>query len=279
MDQSTPVDINHVSPSYQSGGAKGEVPPVQSTQPSFVSARRLSTKGLFVLGILIALLVGSFFAVSELLKKPEKPLTRVETGPKLVMMPPLISAKVGETAEIRITLDTQTDTVSAGELHLTYDPSAVRILGFTVGSILPVELTKFSDTSGTAVVALGALPTSPYKGADTVGTLQIKILSAKQSSLEFANTTKIASVGKNTNSLMSSAGTVCMGLDTVSSSPAASMKKKGADTVDVPLFPNVPPAQEVLEQKTAAIAAEAKKPAVLQWFHSFQTWLADAFHL
>src|SRR3972149_7273203 len=87
----------------------------------------------------------------------------------LAVNPSLKSCTSGETFPLQISLDTGTASVTAVELHLTYDPTAVEVLSFTPGSPLPVILAPAVFANGSLSVTLGVQPTSPFNGVGFIG--------------------------------------------------------------------------------------------------------------
>lgn len=127
------------------------------------------------------------------------------TSSVLALSPATKTATVGETFSIGATINTNEDTVSAAEFHLTYDPSAIQIIDFTPQTGL-VVLVPETHANGTIAVTLGVPPTAPFKGAGIVGTWTVKALANKQSSIAFTSTTQVAALGKSTNALASTNG-------------------------------------------------------------------------
>jgi|GEM_PF-3513908 len=160
---------------------------------------------------LFMLFTGAVIGVTIMTSQQNIRSRAAATGTALALSPATKTAKIGDTITIGATINTGSDTVSAIELHLTYDPTAIQILSFTPGTLLPVVLTPESHAKGIISVTLGVEPTSPWKGAGIVGTWSIKILADKQSSLNFANSTQVAAIGKTTNTLASSTGSTITG--------------------------------------------------------------------
>ncbi|MBI3955456.1 hypothetical protein HY338_03360, partial [Candidatus Gottesmanbacteria bacterium] len=132
-------------------------------------------------------------------------------GPVLALVPATKTLSVGETFSEGIIMNTNADTVSAVELHLSYDPTAIQILSFTPETPLPIVLVPETHANGTFSVTLGVQPDKPFKGAGIIGTLNLKILASKQSSLNFTSKTAVAALGKTTNALVSKTGTAIKG--------------------------------------------------------------------
>jgi len=140
-------------------------------------------------------------------------------GPRLALLPATKTQTVGETFSVVITMNTNTDTVSAAQLHLSYDPTAIQILSFTPGTQLPVVLVPETHANGTIAVTLAAKPPTPFKGAGVLGVLTVKVLTAKQSTISFTNATQVAAQGKNTNVLASKTDSIITGVVMVTPTP------------------------------------------------------------
>lgn len=180
--------------------------PIEPEKPT-TPKRKIKITSYIVPFVILVGLVASLGIITNSLRKPQETRSRAtNNGPKLSIEPAAKNAKVGDTFTLGVALNTQGDTVSAVELHLTYDKSAIQVTGFTPGTALPVVLTPATFTDGTIDVTLGAQPTSPFKGADVIGTITAKLLAAKQSSLTFADTTAVAAIGKTSNSLSGKTG-------------------------------------------------------------------------
>ena len=159
-------------------------------------------RSLLVSVFTITVVMIGLLSTMTLLRKPQDIRKQAaSTGPKLSFEPSKKSAKVGDTFPLGISLATGDDTVSAVELHLTYDESAIQIVSFTNGTKLPTLLKPETHGNGVLSVILGAHPTAPFKGTDIVGTVNIKITGNKSSKINFAGNTAIASIGKNNNTL------------------------------------------------------------------------------
>lgn len=171
--------------------------------------------------LFMVVLLGGLSTTLYYLKMPQDTRNRAATtGPTLSIEPAQKRVKAGESFPVGISLTTGDDTVSAIELHLTYDPTAVEFVSFKNGDKLSVVLEAESHGNGEIKVTLGTQPTAPFKGATIVGTLTLKQLSTKASSIAFAPATKVASIGKSENSLSGSTkGDITIG-DTSSTQPS-----------------------------------------------------------
>ena len=129
------------------------------------------------------------------------------TGPTLAIIPDSTSLTVGGSATLGISINTHEDTVSAAQLHLTYDPSSVQVLSFDPQTALPVVLEQASFANGDITVTLGANPDQPLKGSAIIGNITIKLLTDTSSTISFAEDTIVAALGKDTNTLAGATGT------------------------------------------------------------------------
>ncbi len=158
-------------------------------------------KRLLVLGsVFLAGIIG--IVVTLLLLRTSQDLRSQASlsGPTLSLVPSQKTGVVGESFPVNILVDTHTDSISAVELHLSYDSKLLKITGFTTGSILPVVLKPESHDASTINVVLGVRPESPFKGSGILGTLNVQILGTS-SDVKILSTTQVASIGKTTNTL------------------------------------------------------------------------------
>ncbi len=166
---------------------------------------------LLLLPIVLLLFAGIALVLLSQQKTQDVRSRAAAGGTTLAMAPAAKTAAVGESFAVGVTMNTGMDTVSAAKLHLSYDPAALDIVGFTPGTALPVVLVPENHTNGVLSVTLGASPTSPFKGADIVGTWTMKVRAAKQSSLQFTNATAVAALGKTANTLAGASGSTIIG--------------------------------------------------------------------
>lgn len=181
-----------------------DTPTMMIQKPRTGLSRFLSFKSiLFTILVLGGLAVG----IASLNTKADVRSKATLSGPTLALSPATKSLTVGETATAGILLNTDTQSVAAVELHLTYDPSALEIVSVTRGTVLSVALGTESHANGAISMAMGSDPSTPYKGSDIIGTITYKALKAGTSSLSFAQTTQVASIEVDTNALTGSTGT------------------------------------------------------------------------
>ena len=120
--------------------------------------------------------------------------------------PASISTSAGNTFTVNININTNGDSVSAAELHISYDPSFLEGQSITAGSILPVVLLPGTISAGTAAITLGSQPTSPITGSGILATLTFKALKSGSTNISINNTTQTASIGKTGNTAGSLSG-------------------------------------------------------------------------
>ncbi len=195
-------------------------PAVLSTPPQEVSAP-ISRRRLPVIHLLVVLIfiVGLGVGLVALNLSQDIRSKAGNDGPKLSLFPATKTQTVGESFSVVITMNTNTDTVSAAELHLSYDPTAIQVLSFTPGAQLPVILVPETHSNGAIAVTLAAKPPTAFKGAGVLGVLTVKALTAKQSTISFTDATQVAALGKNTNALASKTDSIITGVAAITPTP------------------------------------------------------------
>ena len=195
-------------------------PAVLPTPPQEVSAP-VSRRRFPVIHLLVALiLIGGLGVGLVALSLSQDIRSKAgNDGTVLTLLPAAKTQTVGEKFSVVITMNTKTDAVSAVELHLSYDPTAIQIVSFTPGTQLPVILVPETHSNGAIAVTLAANPPTPFKGAGVLGILTVKALTAKQSTISFTGATQVAALGKNTNALASKTDSIITGVATVIPSP------------------------------------------------------------
>lgn len=123
------------------------------------------------------------------------------SGASLSLVPATKDIKSGDTFQLGVMMNTSTDTVSAVDLSLSYDPNSVQISKFNKGTPLPIILVPEKYSNGVATVTLGCQPTSPYKGTAVIGTYEVKILNSTNSEIKILRSTIVTGIGKKENIL------------------------------------------------------------------------------
>jgi hypothetical protein len=111
------------------------------------------------------------------------------------------SVNPGDTFTLGISLNTGDDTVTATELHLSYDPE-LQVESFNKSDYLPVILNVASFGNGKATLVLGCDPTVPRKGSGIIATISFKALTVGSPSVRFDQETQVAALGKDSNALL-----------------------------------------------------------------------------
>jgi hypothetical protein len=188
--------------------------------PQFHHGSFSRKKSMLPMILFTLLLAGGLGAGRIYMNKSQDVRSRASNdGPVLTLSPSTKSLGVGHITPIGITINTHDDTVSAVELHLTYDKTAIEATGFAVGTVFPVILKQPVFANGTLDVILGVEPTTPFKGSGIVGTINVKSLAAKSGAIQFTDNTKVAAIGKTTNVLASKTGSMITG--TVAATPTS----------------------------------------------------------
>ncbi len=102
-----------------------------------------------------------------------------------------------------VKIDTGGNTVTAVELHITYDGTKLQGVSITKDASLSQELVAGVINNGTASITVGSSPTTPIQGTGTVAVLVFKALSPGTAQIGFADNTQAAGVGEQGNVLQS----------------------------------------------------------------------------
>ena len=202
-----------------------------------ISKKRLIT-GLMILGFIITGLVANSFT-----NKSSKDIrTRATvTGSTFSLSPATKQFVLNGTFPIGIILNTNANIVSATDIRISYDPTAVEIISFTPGTRLPVILTPETHGNGVLSVTLGAQPTTPFQGSDIIGTFQVKMIAMKASTIAFTNETIVTSIGKTGNTLTAKTGTTITTNGVTDSSSATTITPTATATLTpTPTATNTP---------------------------------------
>ena len=96
-----------------------------------------------------------------------------------------VSTSVGETFQIKVTIDTGTDDVKSADAWISYDPAILHAETEEDGTFFS-QVNKDLSTSGKAYVS-GMVddPTQPVKGKGTIATITFKALTDGIDTLKF----------------------------------------------------------------------------------------------
>lgn len=207
-----------------------DIPSEQTIQPIPPQKEVTHSRRPSVMYVLIALiLMGGLGVGLVALNSSQDVRSRASSdGTILTLFPTTKTGAVGETFTVGLTMNTGADAVSAVELHLSYDPTAIQIVSFNPASRFPVILVPETHANGAIAVTLATKPPIPFKGTGIVGTWTVKILAAKQSSISFTSATQVAALRKKTNALASTSGSSITGTasGSVTTTPTPTPRRK-----------------------------------------------------
>lgn len=128
----------------------------------------------------------------------------------LSMVPNAMSALRGQKNTISIAIETNSNTVSAVDLTVSFDPKILRIDDVAPGDFFvdpTVLIERIDNTSGTLTYAIGSL--KPKKGTGKVVTLTLAGRRAGTTHITITENTKVAATGAgSTNVLATRKGAV-----------------------------------------------------------------------
>lgn len=113
---------------------------------------------------------------------------------------PTQNINLGDIFSVGLSLNTGDETVTATELHLSYDPQ-LQVESFTKTDYMPITLQDAGFGNGKASIVLGVDPSAPRKGSGILATITFKALSAGTPTVRIDQTTQVAALGKDTNVL------------------------------------------------------------------------------
>ena len=130
------------------------------------------------------------------------------TGSQISMLPASKSVILGEEFIVSVSLNTGPDKVSAVDLKISYDPTALLLSDFVIKDPLPHTLSPFKDNPQTGLVSvvLAADPTMPFFGNGIIGTFKVKVINPKKTGILFTANTKASAIGKQADSLIQKTG-------------------------------------------------------------------------
>lgn len=134
--------------------------------------------------------------------KPIVSITSQQKGSSVLAFAPQLATIKGKKFSVDVTLDTNTDKISALELHLSFDPKMTQIKDIIPGSFFtnPTVFKKEIDNKkGEAIFIIGTL--SPKSGSGMVAEVQIEGLKLGEVKISIIGS-KAAAVGKSDNVLI-----------------------------------------------------------------------------
>lgn len=151
---------------------------------------------LTILGIVI--LIVAIAAGVFLVQRQQELREQAAPSTTISLLPASVNADIGQTFNLSVAIDTGVNTVTAAEVHVTYDPQIVQAQSVSPGGFLPVVLLPAStdNTTGKVSITVGSQPTDPKQGTGTLATITFKALSAGNANITFSAQTKAAGVGE-----------------------------------------------------------------------------------
>ena len=151
-------------------------------------------KFIIVTVLLLGLFVGLYLVqrVQELRRKAQ------EAGVDLSLVPSVTSVLPGEKFSVDIVVNTNGLSLSATELHVSFDSAFLEAESIIAKDYLPVVLPPGPEVApGRASIILGSLPTEPKTGTGTLATINFLATAASANPVDimFATGTQTAAVG------------------------------------------------------------------------------------
>ncbi len=153
-------------------------------------------------------------------------------GSQISLLPASKNVILGEEFIISVSLNSGQDKVSAVDLKISYDPTAVVLSDFSIKDPMPHTLSPYKDNTQTGLISLvlAANPGKPFSGNGIIGTFKVKVINPKKSSLLFTADTKAAAFGKQVDSLTQKTGSVLSASTTLSGGSGSNVLS-GAESV------------------------------------------------
>ena len=162
--------------------------------------KHVSLPILLLLSILIVfsgIIVGSI-----MIRKPQTIRDRASGNRiALSLVPSTQTISAGQEFTEAITANTNGQTVSAAELHLSFDATKLQAVKIDAGTFLPVVLTAGAIGNGTTSITLVSQPTAPQKGSGILASVRFKLLTNTPTDVVFADTTQVAAIGRTDNAV------------------------------------------------------------------------------
>lgn len=180
---------------------------------------------LFLL-ILIAIPITVF-----VVKQQQDIRQRAAPATTLSLSPSTTTVNVGETFTLDVLIDTGTcptcNSISAAELHISYNSTYVEATEIKNGTFLSNVLVTGTINPGEATITLGSDPASAPSGTGTMATVIFKALAdtPTPTQISFGSATQVAGIGEGANNVLiaSTPATVTVGaVGGPSPTPAAS---------------------------------------------------------
>jgi len=173
----------------------------KGSKDSFSSLRNTlltGSKDLSPIVLLLILLLGIAVGVFLIQFRQELRRRAAATGVDFSLVASKSTVSPGENFSVDIVMNTNEFTVSATEIHVSFDSKYLQAQSIKESGFLPVVLPPGPQVgSGKASIILGSLPSDPKKGTGTVATINFKALkeSGGKTEIRFASGTQTAAIG------------------------------------------------------------------------------------
>jgi hypothetical protein len=220
--------------------ANSSVPPstTQSQAPQVsYGLRRRSNGKMFLQLFAVLLLLGGLGAGIFLANRQQELRSRAtNTNPTLAMNPATVTKQINETFSVGLTLNTNSASVSAAAIEVSYDPSKLEAQSINAGTFLPNVFAQGAIANGKVTITLGSPTEGAKRGTGVIATINFKALANGSTSLAYTANTQVAAIGQNSNALASSTGTQV----TVGSATAATATPGACPTPPAPTNATAP---------------------------------------
>ena len=161
-----------------------------------------------VLLLLSILIVFSGIIVGSIMIRKPQTIRDRASGNRIALslVPSTQTISAGQEFTEAITANTNGQTVSAAELHLSFDATKLQAVKIDAGTFLPVVLTAGAIGNGTTSITLVSQPTAPQKGSGILASVRFKLLTNTPTDVVFADTTQVAAIGRTDNAVGTKTG-------------------------------------------------------------------------
>ena len=173
---------------------------------NFAGKYFLPALGIFTLSLLVCITYIIVKTISKPVVIEKKKAEEPSTGPLFKINPDMVSAKIGESFNINLIIDTKSLSVSAVDLTVTYDPTVLRVNYVNQTTFLPVVLRAPTINEGTISMALGSDPTAPKTGVDSLALINFTVIYYGNITINYNNTSQAAAIGQSGNIITSLTG-------------------------------------------------------------------------
>jgi hypothetical protein len=120
---------------------------------------------------------------------------------EMMLDPATKATMVNQSFSLMVNVDPKTESVSAVDLKLSYDPAYLEATSIKEGTPLPVVLSAGKVSGNMATIVVGANISKPLNSTGTVATVTFKAKKAGVTKVMVDKMTQVAAIGKKTNML------------------------------------------------------------------------------